>query len=938
VKTILLSKSPFSKFTNRSGFTLIEMAVVMVIVGIIISIMATVLPSLIHSGKIKKAQADLQRADLALQGFISATGRCPCPDTNKDGNENRNDGGTQGNPADDTCAGYVGDLPYLTLGISSPNDVWGNPIKYSVYSDLITFSTPTGTNSFCTGLDTIINYYDSQGLNKPPDISKLYTTNENGGDPKNKAYILVSGGNKDLDGDGSDGLFDGNNEGRDLKFDLPDRSVFHGDPTSKRYDDLVRAASFSYIKGSVSCSTGGNGGSSGTTAGENTFPNGCTNGTDDDGDGYTDCVDQDCYGVGACGTGGENVIITTSSIPAGTINSSYSATFQATGGITPYEWTLTGNGGISNLFLHTYTGQLSGDLNVCDGTYTIDVQVADSTLPADGGPLTATRQFSLQINVNLIVARTSGSGTSIIWTSPTQNESFQATGGHLGDITWSLNPGGATGFSVVSTGTDTCEIRKGGATTPGLYTFILTATDALCPGNTADITLNVDVTSAGAVAPYTVNLVSEWHMDECSWNGTTGEVIDSGTAALDGTAQNGANTTSVGKNCRAAGFLAPNHGIIIPDDPLLDLTGSNWTIAFWYKMLENSSGTWDQVFVKGNGGSRNYAMWLRPGSGRIHFRVDPSNQGFDSNAALVTGTWNFITGVHDAGTLRLYINGTLDNSGSVTMNAGSANNDPLYIGRSQGYNTIDAHIDEFMIFSEALTDSEIADIQTLTRPSCSGSCYTGPIAQYYMDESTWTIGNPDVLDSSGNNNHGTPQETAPGGININSNGRFYNAGEFVRANQGRIDISGLPVSTAIGDRTTVTFWMNWTGSNSNMPLGWLTYDLWFTSNRFGFNTGGGDVFGISNATATLANNWHHIAAIFTNGAPASNILYIDGVEQSISLLQGTQNTNRSVGSNLRISSWLNNTSYSFDGLLDEFRIYDRGLSGSEIVEDFNITR
>ncbi|MBT8359254.1 MAG: prepilin-type N-terminal cleavage/methylation domain-containing protein, partial [Desulfobacterales bacterium] len=504
MKTIVLSKSPFSKLMGRSGFTLIEMAVVMVIVGIIISIMATVLPSLIHSGKIKKAQADLERADLALQGYISATGRCPCPDTNADGEENRNDGGTQGNPADDTCAAYVGDLPYLTLGLSSPNDVWGNPIKYAVYSDLVTFTTPTGTNSFCSGLDSIIRYYDSQADNNPPDTSKLYTTNQSGGDPKNKAYILVSGGNKDLDGDGSDGVFDGNNEGRDLKFDLPDRSAFFGDPSSKRYDDLVRAASFSYIKGLVGCSTGGNGGSGGTTAGENTFPNGCANGTDDDGDGYTDCDDQDCYGVGACGTGGEDVTITTSSIPAGSINSSYSAAFQATGGITPYEWTLTNNGGFSGLFLHTYTGQLSGTLDQCEGTYTIEVQVEDSTLPSDGGPKTDTKQFSLQVNTNLNVSRTSGSGTSITWNDPSQSESFQANGDHLGNISWSLNTGGATGFSVFSTGMDTCDIRKDGATTAGLYTFVLTATDALCPGNTADITLSVDVTSAGAVAPYTV--------------------------------------------------------------------------------------------------------------------------------------------------------------------------------------------------------------------------------------------------------------------------------------------------------------------------------------------------------------------------------------------------------------------------------------------------
>lgn len=928
------------------------MAVVMVIVGIIISIVATVLPSLIHSGKIKQAQADLQRADLALQGYISATGRCPCPDTTKDGNENRSDGGTQGNPADDTCAGYVGDLPYLTLGISSPDDVWGNPIKYAVYSDLITFSTPTGTNSFCTGLDTIINYYDSQGLNNPPDTAKLYTTDENSRDPKNKAYILVSGGSKDLDGDGSDGLFDGNNEGLDLKFDLPDRGTFHGDPTGKRYDDLVRAASFSYIAGTVGCSVGDTGSpGGGTTAGENTFPNGCTNGTDDDGDGYTDCDDQDCYGVAGCAAGGENVTITTSSIPPGNINSSYSATFQATGGITPYEWTLTNNGGFSGLFLHTYTGQLSGNLDQCEGSYTIDVQVQDSTLPADGGPLTDTRQFTLQVNTNLNVSRTSGSGTSITWDSPTQIESFQANGDHLGNITWSLNSGGATGFSVASTGINTCEIRKDGATTAGLYTFILTAADALCPGNTADITLSVDVTSAGAVAPYTISLSAEWHMDECSWNGTSGEVIDSGTSALDGTAQGGADTIDIGKICRSGSFDGTNY--VDMGDILNNIFGpgnNQFTVATWIFPLaltgaQTNHNTRNCFLAKASDANNDNLEIGVNTNGTLHLYLDTQGRDTDTDLAPIgsipLNLWTFIAVTYNNGNVTVTINGNRYQNATTWSGGGDLDNAAgslFTIGSSQHINNyFNGYIDEVMVFSNELTQSEIQDLYTLTH-ACSGSCYTNPVAIYYMDESSWTIGNPDVLDASGNNHHGTPQENAAGGININTNGRFYNCGEFVRANQGRIDISGLPVSSTIGDRTTVTFWMNWTGSNSNMPLGWLTYDLWLTSNRFGFNTGGGDVFGISNATATLANNWHHVAAVFTNRDPAHNILYIDGVQQSISLLQGTQNTNRSVGANLRISSWLNNTSYSFDGLLDELRIYDRGLSGSEIVQDYNITR
>jgi hypothetical protein len=56
------------------------------------------------------------------------------------------------------------------------------------------------------------------------------------------------------------------------------------------------------------------------------------------------------------------------------VNGAYSATVQATGGVSPYEWTLSDDGGFSNLFLHTYTGQLSGTLDQCTGAYPVTVR------------------------------------------------------------------------------------------------------------------------------------------------------------------------------------------------------------------------------------------------------------------------------------------------------------------------------------------------------------------------------------------------------------------------------------------------------------------------------------------------------------------------------------------------------------------------------------
>jgi len=473
-----LVKIPFSEFKlqNNLGFTLIEMAVVLVIGGIIISIMATVLPSLLQAGKIKKSQAILERVDYALQGFVSATGRFPCPDMNMDGKEDREDGGTPGNPADDRCPRYVGDIPYVTLGLSSGEDVWGNSIRYGIYQDLPTMTTTTGSNPLCNGVDEIIRYYDPQNDNNPPNTDKLYITDVTGTNPKNIAYVLVSGGMHDLDGDGADSFFDGFNEGVDLHFDSPNRIGFHGEPVSRRYDDLVRVASFSYIKGIAGCG--------GTNLGTTNTLN--ETASDDSSDDSSD--DQD---------DSDKLRITTTSIPSGSINSSYGVTIQATGGVNSYEWTLTNNGGFTDLFLHPYTGALSGTLNQCTGDYTISVQVKDSTSPAQ----TAAKSFNLRVDKNLNISPQSSSGTDITWSIAGQQETFKANGGHVGDIDWQLQTGGATGFTVSSVDGESSVISKNGTTTPGAYVFTLTATDASCPDNTANLILSVTVQSNAGGMP-----------------------------------------------------------------------------------------------------------------------------------------------------------------------------------------------------------------------------------------------------------------------------------------------------------------------------------------------------------------------------------------------------------------------------------------------------
>ncbi|MGB7343264.1 MAG: LamG-like jellyroll fold domain-containing protein, partial [Pirellulaceae bacterium] len=144
-----------------------------------------------------------------------------------------------------------------------------------------------------------------------------------------------------------------------------------------------------------------------------------------------------------------------------------------------------------------------------------------------------------------------------------------------------------------------------------------------------------------------------------------------------------------------------------------------------------------------------------------------------------------------------------------------------------------------------------------------------------------------------------------------------------------IALSGLPVNTEAGTEVTVEFWMNWNGSAGQMPFGFSGYDLYFAGSSFGFNTASGDIFGIS--TTGLSGGWHHVAAVFHNGDATQSRLIIDGVEQTMSQQVGSPNqSNAFVTSNASISGWPINTSYRFDGMLDEVRIWNDGRTADEV--------
>ena len=156
----------FSK--KSTGFTLVEMAIVLVILGFVLA--ALLLPLQAQRQQLAQSQTEntLEHAKQALLGFAQQQGRLPCPATNNGTAVFPDDtgaanplGGTHNivppNPAVPNCVAQSGFLPAATLGLQPTDaqgfalDAWNNRIRYAVAADNSSTRVPTGATAACGG-------------------------------------------------------------------------------------------------------------------------------------------------------------------------------------------------------------------------------------------------------------------------------------------------------------------------------------------------------------------------------------------------------------------------------------------------------------------------------------------------------------------------------------------------------------------------------------------------------------------------------------------------------------------------------------------------------------------------------------------------------------------------------------------------------------------
>lgn len=118
------------------GFTLVETAIVLVIVALLLGGLLAPLSSQMERADRKGTQATQQVIEDALIGFAMSAGRLPCPDTDGDGQEDPL-GGVGG------CTANEGALPAVTLGVIG-DDAWHQPHLYLVTGSFADDTDGTG--------------------------------------------------------------------------------------------------------------------------------------------------------------------------------------------------------------------------------------------------------------------------------------------------------------------------------------------------------------------------------------------------------------------------------------------------------------------------------------------------------------------------------------------------------------------------------------------------------------------------------------------------------------------------------------------------------------------------------------------------------------------------------------------------------------------------
>ena len=435
-----------------------------------------------------------------------------------------------------------------------------------------------------------------------------------------------------------------------------------------------------------------------------------------------------------------------------------------------------------------------------------------------------------------------------------------------------------------------------------------------------------------------------------------------------GTLMNGCYLSN-GKIGKAFTFDGVNDYVDLGD--IMDIGLSSWSYAFWLKANVLNPSTYQTVFSKSRSAGVTGRVWCTMYGNNLQFNFHAGlNNGGDvihtqSVLSFNINTWYHIVCVLDRNDkLKMYINGSLATTNVVLADMLTLASNNLIPYLSVNYNTnipfrigtytaadnvtpisfFNGSIDGFSVWNRVLNDSEISELYN----SGNGKQITAtPIVQSGL------VLNLDASRTSSYTGTGTTWTDISGNSN---NGTLVNGPVFGTASGGVITFDGINDYVDLGNPSTIQFTSTsafsigvWIKHTSTTPCNILSkqlnsvpYNGW----GLGVNSGGNKLqFFTYDAGGKIVdfpdiynnNTWNYISVSRLSDNVSDYKLYVNGVSVPSTIITNLNNSNLASSTNLQISG-RGGANNIWGGSLSIVQIYNRGLSASEVLQNFNATK
>jgi hypothetical protein len=467
---------------------------------------------------------------------------------------------------------------------------------------------------------------------------------------------------------------------------------------------------------------------------------------------------------------------------------------------------------------------------------------------------------------------------------------------------------------------------------------------------------SVAFTESEEQTPYPISF---WKFDEGADNtcsGGTNDACDSAAGKNDGTntATRLTDTSCVSGKCMS--FDGTDDVVTISNDSDIDFDigiNNGFSASFWVRVLSDGENNTGEIIEKG---SHFYCRTDTEGSGLVDLEcsIDLATTDATVNVTdgLTVGKWHHVEATYaDDGDddLLVYIDGELKGTGAGDGAPVGTDSSAILIG-GDASNNFHGYIDEVKIFGYERTAAQVKT-DYIQGSSAAGSNVAlgvpensnltdGLVGWWKMDEAGIDAEGETLTDYSGFANTGTLYgDNGAGdngtGMDCTLTSKFVTGCDF----DGVDDYVRVADSATLSPtQVTVSVWMKADAYNTdgNYPRiaskpgsfslimlsdGRLEWDLRTTTPTDTWT---------SLANALQLNQWYHLVGTF-DGKTAT--VYINGNRITSQQIVGNSLTDSA--NPLCIGGESCNGDWTFDGIIDEVRIYNRALSSSEVHQLYN---